>query len=207
MTYHSRLSPRGIKYKYHHACSPTVISSVCRLLHVDLFSGLLLLLPPASEGWGEVIFLVCLSVHTWEGVPHPTDGGYPLPRSGQGAPHLADGGVPPSQVWTGGYPIQLTEGTPSQVWRGGYPIQLTGGTPFPGLDREVPPGRGTPLHQTSTACTCYAAGGMPLAFTQEDFLVRRYFRFNLNVSKPYHDVTRYAKDVDVGFHCQIVGLI
>ena len=42
MTYHTRLSPRGIKYKYHHACSPTVISSVCRLLHV--FSELLLLL-------------------------------------------------------------------------------------------------------------------------------------------------------------------
>ena len=28
------------------------------------------LLPPASEGWGKVLFSVCLSVHTSGGVPH-----------------------------------------------------------------------------------------------------------------------------------------
>ena len=28
------------------------------------------LLPPASEGWGKVLFSVCLSVHTRGGVPH-----------------------------------------------------------------------------------------------------------------------------------------
>ena len=78
----------------------------------------------------------------------------------------------------------------------GYPIGKDGGTPFSGLRRgtlhpdleEVPncpnlgrgithpdlsPGQeevGTP-NWNNIACTCYAAGGMPLAFTQEDFLV------------------------------------
>ena len=35
-------------------------------------------------------------------------------------------------------------------------------------------GWGTP---TSIAGTCYAAGGMPLAFTQEDFLVYLFILF------------------------------
>ena len=58
-----------------------------------------------------------------------------------------DGGVPPVQVG-------------SQVGTGGVP-------PVPGQDRGA---GGYPI-QNSIACTCYAAGGMPLAFTQEDFLV------------------------------------
>ena len=61
------------------------------------------------------------------------------------------------------------------------------GTPFPGLDWRVPhprsgwgvpilarTGWGTPpppIRQSSIASTCYVAGGMPLAFTQEDLLV------------------------------------
>ena len=39
------------------------------------------------------------------------------------------------------------------------------GVTYPGQGRYTPPG------QISTANTCCAAGGMPLAFTQEDFLV------------------------------------
>ena len=51
---------------------------------------------------------------------------------------------------------------------GGYP----GIPPRPGLDdRGTPP----PIRQSSIASTCYAAGGVPLAFTQEDFLVLTYF--------------------------------
>ena len=63
-----------------------------------------------------------------------------------------------------------------------------GGYPQPGLDGgrgtwgNPPPARsgwcggGTPstpppIGQSSIVSTCYAAGGMPLAFTQEDFLV------------------------------------
>ena len=79
---------------------------------------------------------------------------------------LSGEGVPPYQVWTGG----------------GYPFPSGGGHPFPGLDggRGYPPGKGVPPpHQTSTACTCYAAGGVPLAFTQEDFLVLED-KFELN---------------------------
>ena len=67
-------------------------------------------------------------------------------------------GTPPSQVWmVGGYP--------SQVW-------MVGGTKGthapPGLDGVPPP---SPIRQISIASTCYAADGMSLAFTQEDFLV------------------------------------
>ena len=73
-------------------------------------------------------------------------------------------------------------GTPSQVSVGGgwYSIPcLGGGYPIPGLDGGgVPPlartGWGTPhppIRQSSIASTCYVAAGMPLAFTQEDFLV------------------------------------
>ena len=79
---------------------------------------------------------------------------YPIPRSGWV--------VPNSQIWTEGYPIP----------------GLHGGTPIPGPDRDgVPPlsrtGWGTPLvrRQTSITSTCYAVAGMPLAFTQENFLV------------------------------------
>ena len=55
--------------------------------------GVNLLLPPTSEGWGKVLFSVCLSVHTSDGV-----GG------GGGV------GVYFSQVWMvggGGYPGQV----------------------------------------------------------------------------------------------------
>ena len=68
-------------------------------------------------------------------------------------------------------------------WGGGVPHPKSGrGYPIPGLDRgypgvTLPPSRtgwGTPLpirRQSSIASTCYMAGSMPLAFTQEGFLV------------------------------------
>ena len=74
-------------------------------------------LPPASEGWGNVLFSVCLSVHTLTG------GGVSHHRYGQACT--------PSQVWTGC--------TTFQVWIRGYPIRgLDMGYPIPGLDRRVP---------------------------------------------------------------------
>ena len=100
--------------------------------------------------------------------------------------HLDRGGTPFS--WQGGgYPFQRLDGggTPfSGLGMGGTPSSWCG-VPFPGLDGGGTPswgvphlGRAYPLageppppRQTSTACTCYAAGGVPLAFTQEDFLV------------------------------------
>ena len=131
------------------------------------------LLPPASKRWGNVLFSVCLSVHTSTGrVPHPRSGGYPHPRSGWwgylGYPLARSGwwgypGYPPGQVWMVGVWVPARpglEGVP-----GVPPMTRTGwGTPHP-----------LPIRQSRIASTCYVAGGMPLAFTQEDFLVSSVF--------------------------------
>ena len=72
--------------------------------------------------------------------------------------HIKGGGFTPSFP-TGGSTVILPD------W--GYPHPRLGqgaGYPHPRS------GRGHTPDQNSTACTCYAAGGMPLAFTQ-DFLV------------------------------------
>ena len=79
-------------------------------------------------------------------------------------------------LFTGRYPIQPTGvGTPSSRWGGGgvTPSSQLGST----LARSV---WGTPSpfphgRQSSRASTCYAAGSMPLVFTQEDFLVLIFF--------------------------------
>ena len=79
-------------------------------------------------------------------------GGYPILGPGRGVPHL--GGVPHVQrvphVQKGGYP---------HVWgvpmSGGYPIS------------PLPP----PITQSNIASTCYAAGGVSLAFTQEHIFI------------------------------------
>ena len=121
-----------------------------------------------------------------------------------------EGGIPsqvqmegyPSQVWMGRYPIPGRSGwrgypipslngadtssqvqiggAPSQVWMGGAPHPRSGwstlGYPHQGLD-------GVPLsrRQISIASTCYAAGSMPLVFTQDDFLGQRIFQVKLHV--------------------------
>ena len=61
------------------------------------------------------------------------------------------GGYPPSQLGLDGVPPPTRTGwgtPPGQDWMG-YP----------------------PIRQSSKVSTCYAAGSVPLAFTQEDFLV------------------------------------
>ena len=99
-------------------------------------------LPPASEGWGKVLFSVCLSVHTSMGwgypVPGLDGGGYPIPGLGGGILHPADGYPIPGLGGGGGagYQIQLMGGTPSQVWMG-----VSQGTPRQGLDGVHPPAR------------------------------------------------------------------
>ena len=135
----------------------------------------------------------------WWGVPHPADGrgGYPIQLVVGGTPawtwmggylgYPLAGGPHPGYPLAGG----PTWGTPQQgephLW---YPLAggPTQGTPAGGPTwGTIPPGRGSPTwgtpHRgtppgvppppppTSTACTCYTVGGMPLAFTQEDFLV------------------------------------
>ena len=74
-------------------------------------------LPPASEGWGKVLFSVCLSVHMW-GRGYPSQvwrgGEVPHPRSGRGGtPSLVWMGVlPHDQVWMGYPPGQTWDGVP-----------------------------------------------------------------------------------------------
>ena len=120
---------------------------------------------PHPKDDGKVLFSVCQS--TPGGVPHP----YPspslsIPVGGGTWSSLGQGGIPQSSLgWGGGVP---------QPWMGGYPNLGLGGTPT--LDRGVPhlmSGGGTPGTPLRIASTCYgyAAGGVPLAFTQEDFLV------------------------------------
>ena len=128
---------------------------------------------------------------------HPKDGGrlyfqsVHTCRRGHSVPGLAGGGVPrPSLDGGGGGGVvphlRSGVGYPRQVWMvEGYPIPGLGwGLPQPGLDGwylGYPPPAGSgwwegtqgmpPTRQSSIASTCYAAGGMPLAFRKEDFLV------------------------------------
>ena len=116
--------------------------------------------------------------------PHPKDGGrYCFQFVCQST--LAGGGGTPSQVWLGGYPMGW--GTPPDLrWStlpdlgwGTPPPDLGWGTPPPNLGWGTPPRPGTgypPPPSIASTCYGYAAGGMPLAFTQEDFLVFVYFR-------------------------------
>ena len=64
------------------------------------------LLPPASEGWGKVIFSVCPHLREEGGYPVPglwVGGGYPIPGLGGEVPH-------PRSRWRGGYPIPDQDG-------------------------------------------------------------------------------------------------
>ena len=68
-------------------------------------------LPPASEGWGKVLFSVCLSVHT------STGGRGTRSSLGRGGPGLRSGG---------GYPVSGPGGYPVSGLGGGYPVSVKG---------------------------------------------------------------------------------
>ena len=134
------------------------------------------------EGTGQLVsinsdvcgFDTCLSIHH-SVCPHLGEGTWPGPRGGG----VLLGGTP-----SGGYP---TSDTPLSDLAWGYPCGRVPHLryPRPGLTEGTPAGRGTspqvsPIRPGwgggySTSCnrwsTCYATVGMPLAFTQEDFLV------------------------------------
>ena len=109
--------------------------------------------------------------------------GYPLtPRPGtRSTPDQVRMGYPYPPRPGMGYPPDLGQGTP-WTWDRVPPGPGTGYPPPPKDLRwctpetwdEYPPrpGMGYPH---SIASTCYEAGGMPLAFTQEDFLVMFIF--------------------------------
>ena len=130
---------------------------------------------------GRLCFDTCLSVCLSTprgGTPARSRWGVPLPGLTGEYPHQVQaGGVPkvghPHQTWPGS--------TPS----GGYPTSgpLIGpgwGVPHLGYPSPIGPGWGVPLlgggYPTSGNrwSTWYAAVSMPLAFTQEDFLVRTF---------------------------------
>ena len=71
------------------------------------------------------------------------------------------------QRMTGGYIFTLC--VCPHLEGGTYLPRSGGGGTY--LGRYPPP----PSHRYSIACACYAAGGMPLAFTQEDFFVGNCF--------------------------------
>ena len=80
-----------------------------------------------------------------------------------GTPGL-DGGQYPRSVWWG-------RGLP-QVWMvGGYPwVWMVGGYLRSGSGVPQSWMEGVPIRHNSIVSTCYPAGDMPIAFTQEDFL-------------------------------------
>ena len=145
-------------------------------------------LPPTSEGWGNVIVSVCPHLQggggtpseVWMGVPYLRSrwGGDPYPSlDGRGNP------IPGSDGW---YPIPgLDEGVPHARSEWDVRHSADGGYPHPRSGCGVPPppsttGWGTHLFKSgwvppplpiSKASTCYAVGGVPLAFTQDDFFV------------------------------------
>ena len=95
---------------------------VCEALNLFIY-----LLPPVSEGWGKVIFSVCVSFHTSGGgalgYHHPADGG---------------GAVPPSQVQVGGRtgkvcPPSMSDLRTGAAGAGGGPI-----TPPPPHPGQIP---------------------------------------------------------------------
>ena len=114
---------------------------------------------------------------------------------GRGVAHLRSGwggGGTPSQVWKWGTPPRSRlggvphpadgglGGAPSQVWTGwGYPH------PRPGRRYPPPP---SVRRRIRRASTCYTAGGVPLAFTKEDFLVVVVFFKFINVIAKYQNV-------------------
>ena len=131
----------------------------------------------------------CPILPNWR-YPILPNGGYPiLPDRGIPSSQLGgtpsgqrrglDGGIPHHWDWMG---VPLAIGTgwgypqswdwmgvpPHQDWIG-YPLSRTGwGTPpLPHRDTE-----------SSMASSCYTAEGMPLAFTQEEFLVKLVLKNN-----------------------------
>ena len=93
-------------------------------------------LPPASEGWGKVIFSLCVSVHTSMG------GGVPQPGHPGQVWMVGGGGTPVRSAWWwgkkgldgGGYLGYCQQGLDGGVYLG-YPRPSLDGWGYP----EVPP--------------------------------------------------------------------
>ena len=118
----------------------------------------------------KVIVSVCLSVHTQQRIPHLHPIILPMvPCLFQGVPQyrytLSQAGM--------GYP---QPGMEYPLARMGYPQQGWGTPHTPGYDNR--------------RSTCYAAGSMPLVFTQEDFIVE-IFNHNYQSIFPMHMIRTF----------------
>ena len=129
------------------------------------------LLSSVSEGWGKVIFPVCLSVHTFGG------GGYPSPRFFPGLW---------SQVLSGGIQSQvLSEVSGPRSFPRGTPVLAR---EYPSPSQWIPQDRGTlwPGHDWDTLL---ARTGTPLAPPKTDLLIVIFnwinflWNIRLNLSK------------------------
>ena len=152
-----------------------VIVSLCVSVHTSTLG---IPLPPTWTTKG--VSPSCPPPGSGKGVPLP----YLPPGPGKGTPCPSPGpgkGVPPCCPCP----------TPTWTWEGGILtsplsplLDLGRGYPHPALpprpEKRLPPTPPCPpalpppsgdRRQNSIASTCYAAGGMPLAFTQEHFLV------------------------------------
>ena len=135
------------------------------------------LLPPASEGWGKVMFSVCSHLGGGGQVSQPMEGGGGSgPASvGGGQVQLAGGGGGSGPASGGGGQVQLAGGGGSGPASGGGQVQLAGGgvgQVQPGGGQvQLAGGRGQSAGGGGVSILRPLAGGMPLAFTQEDFLV------------------------------------
>ena len=142
---------------YIHVCSRVNSSRQWCMTKHSLFTARV-----RSTTGGYVFTGLCLSNFRGGEYPIQLMGG-PIPGlDWGGVPHLADG-VPYPSWRNGGYPILGSDMR--------YPIQLMGGVPhlsWWGVP-HVQDWMGYP--PPIIASTCYAAGSMPLAFTQKDFLV------------------------------------
>ena len=127
-----------------------------------------LFLSPAPEGWGKVMFSVCVSIHWGGGRGFPSLWSHVLSRMGVRKP-----------IVTGPF-----EG----VLQARIGILLT-------QDRGIPR-TGLPHPGQETACSCYAAGNTPLAVTEEDCPVLHLFWHNEN--KQYFFISTYLSIVCVG---------
>ena len=120
-----------------------------------------------------------------EGYPIPgLDGGYPIPGLDGGGGGTLGTPLARSRWWKGVTPRPDLDGVGLPrvpPWPGldggGYPLAMSIWWGLPGS----PPTRTewgttpTPIRQSSIASTYYPVGGMPLAFTQQDFLVDLLF--------------------------------
>ena len=110
------------------------------------------------------------------GVPHPRSGWRGVPRPEMGYPPKTWDWVPPSQTWDEVPPSQTWDGVPTQTWDRVPPSPQTWNGVPPRHGTGYPPAHGTgyPPQTDQHSEHLYAAGGMPLAFMQEDFLVNTF---------------------------------